>query len=87
MLNKAEAHEDLTSVPIGRGPTKVSHLFFADDSLLFCQASPSELSKILAILNHDENASGQVINKENPPFSSVRIQPEIHKWNFSSLQT
>ncbi|XP_042972884.1 uncharacterized protein LOC122304684 [Carya illinoinensis] len=49
---------------IGRGPIKLSHLFFVDDSLLFCQASPKELIKVIEILDIYEQASGQVLNKD-----------------------
>ncbi|XP_042944607.1 uncharacterized protein LOC122278487 [Carya illinoinensis] len=64
LLHKAEERGDITNVPIGRGSTRVSHLFFADDSLLFCQASPMELSNIMAILDTYEHASGQVLNRD-----------------------
>jgi hypothetical protein len=46
-----------------RGPW-VSHLFFADDSLLFGQASIPECRKIMDILNIYEPSSGQKINRE-----------------------
>ena len=42
----------------------MSHLFFADDSLLFGQATIEECSKILEILNLYERSSGQKINKD-----------------------
>ena len=43
------------------GP-KISHLFFADDSLLFCRARVEDVIKIQEILGKYEVASGQKIN-------------------------
>ena len=38
------------------------HLFFADDSLLFCKASSQECQKLVEILKLHKDASGQKIN-------------------------
>ncbi len=40
----------------------MSHLFFADDSIIFCKASISECEEILKVLSLYENASGQQVN-------------------------
>ncbi|XP_042983234.1 uncharacterized protein LOC122312640 [Carya illinoinensis] len=64
MLQKAEAVGSLSSVPIGKGPQRVSHLFFADDSMIFCKSNSLEWSRLMRILSIYERASGQVLNKE-----------------------
>ena len=46
-----------------RGP-KLTHLFFEDDSLLFCKANPQECGNVLKILLDYEAVSGQKINRE-----------------------
>ena len=46
-----------------RGP-KLTHLFFADDNLLFCKANAQECGNVLKILAEYEEVSGQKINKE-----------------------
>lgn len=44
--------------------SKVSHLFFVNDSLLFCRTSMSDIRTIQEILNQSELASGQQINRQ-----------------------
>ena len=45
-----------------RGP-KLTHLLFANDSLLFCKATTEECAKFLNILETYENAFGQKVNR------------------------
>ncbi|OMO52016.1 reverse transcriptase [Corchorus capsularis] len=49
-------------ISISRSAPKVSHLFFADDSILFLQASRKECEAMISLLNLFEAASGQKIN-------------------------
>jgi hypothetical protein len=46
LIQKAEENKHLSGVPITPGGTTLSHLFFADDSLLFCKANAVEWNKI-----------------------------------------
>ena len=59
----------------------MSHLFFADDSLLFCQANDNECQSVLDILRTYEQASGQQINRGKTQlfFSSNTKQPTCSK--------
>ncbi|KAL0012182.1 hypothetical protein SO802_007290 [Lithocarpus litseifolius] len=59
MICQAVRRQLLSGVSICRGCPMVTHLFFADDSLLFCKASSQECQKLVEILKHYENASGQ----------------------------
>ena len=42
---------------------ELSHLLFANDSLLFCRATTEECAKVLNILETYENAFGQKVNR------------------------
>jgi hypothetical protein len=47
LLNKAEVNGRIMGFPITRGGTRVNHLFFADDSLLFYKANIFEWMHII----------------------------------------
>lgn len=43
---------------------KISHIFFVDDSLIFCQATKEEYSNLQGVLETYEQTSGQQLNRE-----------------------
>ena len=47
-----------------RNGPRINHLFFANDTLLFCRASRGDLEAILQLLQLYEQASGQKLNRE-----------------------
>ena len=65
-------NDDIRGVAICRNGPRVSHLFFADDSVLFCCATEAECQRILGILVVFERGSGQkkIREKTNIFFSS-----------------
>jgi hypothetical protein len=64
MLSRAERERSITGLPVARGRMRIRHLFFADDSLLFCKANVEEWARIQEILGQYEHASGQKLNRE-----------------------
>ena len=72
LLQKAEVNGSIKGVAICRNGSRISHLLFVNDSVLFCQVTEVECQKILDILAIYERSSGKKINryKTNIFFSS-----------------
>ena len=64
LLHIAEMEGHIHGVAICLTGPRVSHLFFADDSILFCRVKEEECQKILDILAIYERGSGQKINRD-----------------------
>lgn len=58
LLAHAMAAHRLSGISICRGSPRLSHLFFADDSLLFASAKEDEAGVLRDILQQYEQASG-----------------------------
>ncbi|XP_048489904.1 uncharacterized protein LOC125491871 [Beta vulgaris subsp. vulgaris] len=77
LLRVAEKKKEIHGVKIGKKVDPISHLFFADDSLLFIKANCEEVEKILDIFSNYEAGSGQKLNMEKSEVSFSRnIEPE-----------
>ncbi|KAL0288473.1 UNVERIFIED_CONTAM: hypothetical protein Scaly_2729500 [Sesamum calycinum] len=72
MLQDRESRGEITRVAVAHNVTRVSHLLFADDTLIFCKATETELGMIWRLLETYGKASGQLINfdKSSIVFSS-----------------
>jgi hypothetical protein len=73
LLQRAEREGSISRVPVSAKGYQLSHLFFTDDSLLFCQANFMEWMKIHQLLHLYELASGQKLNTEKTSIFSARI--------------
>ena len=63
LLHKAVREKKLKGVAaLARGP-RISHLFFADDSLIFGRATTMECTEIQRLLKVYESSSGQQLNR------------------------
>ena len=76
LIKSSVATGTLEGVAICRNSPKLSHLFFADDSLIFCKASLSECDALQHILLVYEQASGQQLNKAKTSLFFSRNTPE-----------
>jgi ribonuclease HI len=79
LLTKAESTNVLPGVPTSKKGPRLSHLFFADDSLLFCKASALHWNRLSEILSNYESASGQRLNQAKTSIFFSRNTPEIAK--------
>jgi len=75
ILNKAQEENGLYGIQIARGVPKINHLFFADDSLIFCRDSFQDSQTIQEILNTYQSTSGQLINLDKSEISFSRNVP------------
>nr|CCA66036.1 hypothetical protein [Beta vulgaris subsp. vulgaris] len=77
LLRDAEEKKVIHGVKIGHRVSPISHLFFADDSLLFIRATEEEVENVMDILSTYEAASGQKLNMEKSEMSYSRnLEPD-----------
>ena len=75
LIKSSVANGDLKGVAVCRGGPKLSHLFFADDSLIFCKASLAECAALQRILKVYEDALGQQLNRAKTSLFFSRNTP------------
>ena len=64
LVKKADMDGAVQGISICRGGPKITHLFFADDSLFFSKATTIACNKIQEILGQYERAFGQQVNRD-----------------------
>ena len=68
LIRKAVASQSLHGILTCTNGVCVSHLLFADDSFIFCQATMEECQHLLTLLECYESASSQAINRQKKTF-------------------
>ncbi|KAL0446066.1 UNVERIFIED_CONTAM: hypothetical protein Slati_1734500 [Sesamum latifolium] len=63
LIRSAETEGAIQGVSVARSAPPISHLLFADDTLIFCQATREALTSLQRVLSIFEAASGLQINK------------------------
>nr|XP_027071909.1 uncharacterized protein LOC113696728 [Coffea arabica] len=77
LLRKAEDSKEIKGLKISRNGPVITHLFFADDSLIFCKADKQQAAEIMKVLKIYEEASGQLVNLDKSAvFFSRNMQSE-----------
>ncbi|XP_010462981.1 PREDICTED: uncharacterized protein LOC104743622 [Camelina sativa] len=77
-IRQATREGRIQGIQISNGGPRVSHLFFADDSLFFVKADHRNSSTLLKIFKEYEDASGQMINLEK---SSITFGNRVYHHN------
>ena len=78
LIKKASADGLLEGISVSRGGPCLSHLFFVDDSLIFCKATIEECEVLQRVMSKNEKASGQQLNRSKTSlFFSLNTAKEI----------
>ena len=64
LIKQAEVRGAIQGVSLCKDGPKITHLFFANDSLLFCKANDQDCTTVMEILEAYERVSGQCINRD-----------------------
>ena len=75
-IKKASADGLLEGISVSRGGPCLSHLFFVDDSLIFCKATIEECEVLQRVMSKNEKASGQQLNRSK---TSLFFSPNTAK--------
>jgi hypothetical protein len=83
LIKKGQQDGLINGISIASNAPAISHLLYADDSILFCRAKPEEASTIMNILKIYQEASGQRVNMDK---SEMVFSPNISQDNKNQFQ-
>jgi hypothetical protein len=84
LINQLQVNNNIKGISIAtNAPLPISHLFFADDSILFCRAKKEEAIHLMKALEEYQRISGQQINLQKSemifsPNLSTIVKQEFH---------
>lgn len=64
LIQHAVIYRDITGFALCKRGPKLTHLFFANDSVLFCRATSTECGKVMEFLSKYDSVLGQKVNRE-----------------------
>lgn len=88
LIRRYESRGWLHGCKVAQGAPSVTHMLFADDSYLYCRATPDEANHVRELLKKFERASGQQVNlqKSSIFFSTNTDAPtKMHVMNLLQM--
>ena len=86
LIQAAANNGEIQGVSLCRNGPKLTHLLFADDSILFCRATNQECHKVLDILSSYEWVSGKKLNREKTSlFFSISTAIDVQNQIMANL--
>lgn len=77
LLHRAKSSGSISSVPIGRRPIHINHLFSTDDSLLLCNENSLEWIRLLDILGRLNRLMDKFSLKIKPLSSLAKVPQDV----------
>jgi hypothetical protein len=75
LINQLQVSNSIKGISIANIAPAISHLFFADDSILFCRAKKEEAIHLRTALDEYQRISGQQINLHK---SEIVFSPNLN---------
>lgn len=76
LIGKYELRKSIAGIKVCHRAPTITHMFFADDSYLYCRATTEEARRVLEMLQVFEHASGQKVNTaKSSVFFSTNMEP------------
>lgn len=85
LLSKANSDKSLCGLSLAPRAPPLTHLFFADDALIFGKATKEELYKTVSILNAFTGASGQRISSQKSGIIFGKGVPRILREDLAAI--
>jgi hypothetical protein len=80
LITYAQQNQRIKGIKIAHGAPEITHLFFADDSLMFCRATKEEITHLNKIITDYQEASGQLVNvNKSEMMFSRHVRNEIRE--------
>jgi hypothetical protein len=87
LIEKAQGDKLLHGVKIVPTAPEITHLLFADDSLLFCRANKVEIHNLNNIISSYQKASGQLVNMAKSETMFSKRVPEDTRREINQIMT
>jgi hypothetical protein len=84
LINNAHDNKLIKGIKIAHKAPEITHLFFADDSLLFFRANSGDIEQINNIITTYQNASGQLVNVNK---SEIMFSKHVNNQNMNDIHS